>query len=145
MHGQSIRLPWSSSHTPPHGKALFILFSTCLVAFHFSSQVLLSAALNHIGFTCCRPPSPGGGVFFLSSPYNPYFLYLEVGEAPAVRELLMRPPHRSRWQNEAPVVRCQSPTTFPSLYRACLSVSPYGQHARHGSPCSPFLQLSVLR
>ena len=114
-----------------NGKALSILE----LAF-FSGHLFPSAAV-------CRAdprrhyPLPSskseGAAFFLSGPHGPYFLFGEAGEVPAVPELLMRPPHRGRWQNEVAVVRFQGPPTFPGLQSSCLSVSPYGRDARRGS------------
>ena len=115
------------------GKALFVLFPNLPF---FSGHPFPSVAV-------CRtdphrhPSLPssksGGAAFFLSGPHGPYFLFLEAGEVPAVPELLMRLPHRDRWQRPAAVVRFQSPPTFPSLQSSCLSVSPYGRDARCGS------------
>lgn len=102
----------------------------------FSGHLLPSAAV-------CRAdprrhyPLPSskseGAAFFLSGPHGPYFLFGEAGEVPAVPEQQLRLPHRSRRQNEVPVVRWRGLSTYPNRYGTCLSVTPYGRHARCGS------------
>ena len=76
--------------------------------------------------------------FFLSSLFGSYFLFMVAGEVPAVPEQQLRLPHRSRRQNEVPVVRWRGLSTYPNRHGTCLSVIPYGRHARCGSLWCPF-------
>ena len=117
------------------GKALFVLELAFSADTH--SQVWPSAAQIHTGIPRCRSPRSEGGVF-LVQPFWPYFLFMVAGEVPAVLEQQLRLPRRSRRQNEVPVVRWRGLSTYPNRHGTCLSVTPYGPHARCGSLWCPF-------
>ena len=119
------------------GKALFVLFPNlpfqrtpipkCGRLPHRSTQASLTAVLR-----VRRAAS------FLSSLFGSSFLFMVAGEVPAVPEQQLRLPHRSRRQNEVPVVRWRGLSTYPNRHGTCLSVIPYGRHARCGSLWCPF-------
>ena len=120
------------------GKALFVLVPNLpFFCGHPSPSVAVCRTDPH------RHPSlpfseSGGRRFFLSSLFGSYFLFMVAGEVPAVPEQQLRLPHRSRRQNEVPVVRWRGLSTYPNRHGTCLSVTPYGRHARCGSLWCPF-------
>ena len=126
-------------HAPLHkGKALFVLVPNLLFFLrtpihkcgrlpHRSTQASLAAVLR-----------VRRAAFFLSCLFGSYFLFMVAGEVPAVPKQQLRLPHRSRRQNEVPVVRWRGLSTYPNRHGTCLSVTPYGRHARCGSLWCPF-------
>ena len=138
VHGRSSRQPRTSSRTPPQGQgslrpcselAFFLRtpIPKCGRLPHRSTQASLAAVLR-----------VRRAAFFLSSLFGSYFLFMVAGEVPAVPEQQLRLPHRSRRQNEVPVVRWRGLSTYPNRHGTCLSVTPYGRHARCGSLWCPF-------
>lgn len=119
------------------GKALFVLFPNlpfqrtpvpkCGRLPHRSTQASLAAVLR-----------VRRAAFFLLHSLRLTLSLREAGEVPAVPEQQLRPPHRGWWQNEVAVVRWRGLSTYPSRHGTCLSVSPYGRHARRGSLWCPF-------
>ena len=137
MHGRSSRQPRTSSRTPPQGQGSLRPFSELAFSADTHSQVWPSAAQIHTGIPRCRSPSPEGGVFLV----QPFWLILSIyGSRGSSRSpgQQLRLPHRSRRQNEVPVVRWRGLSTYPNRHGTCLSVTPYGRHARCGSLWCPF-------
>lgn len=125
------------THSSTRARLSSSFFRTCLFSGHPFPSVAVCRTDPH------RHPSQpfsesGGRRFSCSISCSPRFLFMEAGEVPAVPEQQLRPPHRSRWQNEVAVVRWQGLSTYPSRHGTCLSVSPYGRHARRGSLWCPF-------
>lgn len=119
------------------GKALFVLVPNLPFSADTHPQVWPSAAQIHTGIPRCRSPSPEGGVFLV----QPFWLILSIyGSRGSSRSpgQQLRLPHRSRRQNEVPVVRWRGLSTYPNRHGTCLSVIPYGRHARCGSLWCPF-------
>ena len=125
------------AHSPTRARLSSSLFRTCLFSADTHPQVWPSAAQIHTGIPRCRSPSPEGGVFLV----QPFWLILSIyGSRGSYRSpgQQLRLPHRSRRQNEVPVVRWRGLSTYPNRHGTCLSVIPYGRHARCGSLWCPF-------
>ncbi len=125
------------THSSTRARLSSSLFRTCLFLRtpihkcgrlpHRSTQASLAAVLR-----------VRRAAFFLSSLFGSYFLFMVAGEVPAVPEQQLRLPHRSRRQNEVPVVRWRGISTYPNRHGTCFSVSPYGRHTHCGSLWCPF-------